>query len=128
MQLMSEFKNIQEVEKSHSEWWGSIGFLALKPLSINLETEKPGSDESFTAGESAEIITTGHHDPCVGIRAVPIAEAMLTFTLMNHYLRNRRQNADVDKIKGWSRFKLMSPQSRKTRNVLEGAWIAEKLS
>jgi len=42
------------------------------------------------------LITTGRHDPCVGIRAVPIAEAMLAITLMDHYLRNRGQNADVD--------------------------------
>jgi chorismate synthase len=42
------------------------------------------------------VVTTGRHDPCVGIRAVPIAEAMLAITLMDHYLRNRGQNGDVD--------------------------------
>jgi len=46
-------------------------------------------------GEAADIITRGRHDPCVGIRAVPIAEAMLALTLMDHYLRHRAQNADV---------------------------------
>ncbi|MGB0734282.1 MAG: chorismate synthase, partial [Pontibacterium sp.] len=37
----------------------------------------------------------GRHDPCVGIRATPIAEAMMAMVLMDHYLRNRGQNADV---------------------------------
>ena len=46
-------------------------------------------------GESAEVITTGRHDPCVGIRATPIVEAMLAITLMDHMLRQRGQNADV---------------------------------
>ena len=40
-------------------------------------------------------ITTGRHDPCVGIRATPIAEAMLAITLMDHFMRHRAQNADV---------------------------------
>ncbi len=47
------------------------------------------------AGQSTEIITTGRHDPCVGIRATPIAEAMLALVLMDHWLRHRAQNADV---------------------------------
>ena len=46
-------------------------------------------------GQATDIITKGRHDPCVGIRAVPIAEAMLALTLMDHYLRHRAQNADV---------------------------------
>ncbi|ENJ2969416.1 chorismate synthase, partial [Salmonella enterica] len=41
------------------------------------------------------MITKGRHDPCVGIRAVPIAEAMLAIVLMDHLLRHRAQNADV---------------------------------
>ena len=45
-----------------------------------------------------EISTTGRHDPCVGIRATPIAEAMLAITLMDHALRNRAQNIDVSSI------------------------------
>jgi chorismate synthase len=44
-------------------------------------------------GEAAEISTTGRHDPCVGIRATPIAEAMLALVLMDHALRHRAQNA-----------------------------------
>ena len=47
------------------------------------------------AGRTAEVVTTGRHDPCVGIRAVPIAEAMLALVLMDHYLRHRAQNKDV---------------------------------
>jgi chorismate synthase len=39
--------------------------------------------------------TTGRHDPCVGIRATPIAEAMVLLVLMDHWLRHRAQNADV---------------------------------
>ncbi|MFP5558816.1 chorismate synthase, partial [Salmonella sp. 741265132_CST] len=45
--------------------------------------------------EEVEMITKGRHDPCVGIRAVPIAEAMLAIVLMDHLLRHRAQNADV---------------------------------
>lgn len=46
-------------------------------------------------GEPASIETLGRHDPCVGIRAVPVAEAMLALVLMDHALRHRGQNADV---------------------------------
>ncbi len=50
----------------------------------------------LSEGETAEVVTKGRHDPCVGIiRAVPIAEAMLAITLMDHLLRHRGQNADV---------------------------------
>jgi chorismate synthase len=69
-----------------------VANIALKPTS---SLRIPGQSIN-TSGESAEVITTGRHDPCVGIRAVPIAEAMLAITLMDHYLRNRGQNADVD--------------------------------
>jgi len=65
--------------------------LALKPTSsITL----PG-ETIDVHGNSTEIITTGRHDPCVGIRATPIAEAMLALVLMDHYLRFRAQCADV---------------------------------
>ncbi len=46
-------------------------------------------------GEPLEVVTTGRHDPCVGIRAVPIVEAMLALVLMDHWLRQRAQNGDV---------------------------------
>lgn len=47
------------------------------------------------AGKQTEIITKGRHDPCVGIRGVPIVEAMLALVLMDHVLRHRAQNTDV---------------------------------
>ena len=47
-------------------------------------------------GEAVEVITTGRHDPCVGIRATPIAEAMVAIVLMDHFLRHRAQNMDVE--------------------------------
>ncbi|MFW5815474.1 MAG: chorismate synthase [Wenzhouxiangella sp.] len=47
------------------------------------------------AGEPVEIVTTGRHDPCVGIRAIPIVEAMLALTIMDHYLLHRAQCGDV---------------------------------
>jgi len=69
-----------------------VANLALKPTSSILI---PGKSID-TSGQPAEVVTKGRHDPCVGIRAVPIAEAMLAITLMDHYLRHRAQNADVD--------------------------------
>jgi len=65
--------------------------IALKPTS---SIQVPGATVD-RAGRAAEIVTTGRHDPCVGLRATPIAEAMLALTLMDHYLRHRAQNADV---------------------------------
>ncbi len=46
-------------------------------------------------GEPVEVVTEGRHDPCVGIRAVPVAEAALACVLMDHALRHRAQNAEV---------------------------------
>jgi chorismate synthase len=65
--------------------------VALKPTS---SISKPGKtiDKS---GEETEIVTRGRHDPCVGLRATPIAEAMVALVLVDHLLRNRAQNADV---------------------------------
>lgn len=65
--------------------------IALKPTS---SLHLPGQSIN-TAGESVEVRTTGRHDPCVGIRATPIAEAMMALVLMDHLLRHRGQNADV---------------------------------
>jgi chorismate synthase len=65
--------------------------IALKPTSsIRLPGKTVDRD-----GQAVEVVTTGRHDPCVGIRATPIAEAMLAIVLMDHYLRHRAQNADV---------------------------------
>jgi chorismate synthase len=49
-------------------------------------------------GEPEEVITKGRHDPCVGIRATPIAEAMMALVLMDHVLRNRAQNMHVESV------------------------------
>jgi len=66
--------------------------IALKPTSSIRKT----GETIDTAGAATEISTKGRHDPCVGLRATPIAEAMLAIVLLDHYLRNRAQNADVD--------------------------------
>ncbi|MEL3922342.1 chorismate synthase [Aeromonas enteropelogenes] len=65
--------------------------MALKPTS---SITVPGKTIT-TEGEATEMITKGRHDPCVGIRAVPIAEAMLALVLMDHLLRHRAQNQGV---------------------------------
>jgi chorismate synthase len=65
--------------------------IALKPTS---SISKPGKTID-TSGEETEIVTRGRHDPCVGLRATPIAEAMVALVLVDHLLRNRAQNADV---------------------------------
>src|SRR5690606_30450795 len=68
-----------------------VAHIALKPTS-SLRIPCATVDVN---GEPAEIITTGRHDPCVGIRATPIAEAMMAITLMDHLLRHRAQNFGV---------------------------------
>ncbi len=68
-----------------------VASLALKPTS---SMRIPGRSID-TDGNPTEVITTGRHDPCVGIRATPIAEAMLALVLMDHALRHRGQNHDV---------------------------------
>jgi chorismate synthase len=65
--------------------------LSLKPTS---SIQVPGRSIDLQ-GNPVEVVTTGRHDPCVGLRATPIAEAMLAIVLMDHYLRHRAQNADV---------------------------------
>jgi chorismate synthase len=65
--------------------------LALKPTS---SITVPGKTIDVR-GEAVDVVTTGRHDPCVGLRATPIAEAMLALVLMDHYLRFRAQCADV---------------------------------
>jgi chorismate synthase len=64
-----------------------IANLALKPTS---SIRIPGKSINIV-GEAAEVVTTGRHDPCVGIRATPIAEAMMAIVLMDHLLRDRGQ-------------------------------------
>ncbi|MEQ1638136.1 MAG: chorismate synthase [Methylococcales bacterium] len=69
-----------------------VASIALKPTS---SLHLPGRSINVR-GEAIEVVTKGRHDPCVGIRATPIAEAMLAIILMDHFLRHRGQNADVE--------------------------------
>ena len=68
-----------------------VAGIALKPTS---SIAKEG-DTVDTTGSATKVKVKGRHDPCVGIRATPIAEAMLALVLIDHFLRNRAQNADV---------------------------------
>ncbi|WP_111641986.1 chorismate synthase [Marinimicrobium alkaliphilum] len=68
-----------------------VAHIALKPTS---SLRVPGRSIDVN-GDPVEVITTGRHDPCVGIRATPIAEAMMALVLMDHLLRHRAQNAEV---------------------------------
>ena len=68
-----------------------VASIALKPTS---SLRLPGRSID-RAGEPVEVVTTGRHDPCVGLRAAPIAEAMVALVLMDHWLRHRGQNADA---------------------------------
>ncbi len=69
-----------------------VAHLALKPTS---SLRLPGRSVNVQ-GEPVEVVTKGRHDPCVGIRATPIAEAMLALVLMDHALRHRAQNGAVE--------------------------------
>jgi len=68
-----------------------VASMALKPTS---SIRLPGRTVNLR-GEPVEVVTKGRHDPCVGIRATPIAEAMVALVLMDHALRHRAQNLDV---------------------------------
>lgn len=68
-----------------------LASIAVKPTS---SIRIPGRSIDLD-GQPVEVVTHGRHDPCVGIRATPIAEAMLAIVLMDHALRQRAQNADV---------------------------------
>ena len=68
-----------------------VASIALKPTS---SLHLPGRSIN-RQGEAIEVVTKGRHDPCVGIRATPIAEAMMAIVLMDHMLRHRAQNYDV---------------------------------
>jgi len=71
-----------------------VASLALKPTS---SLRLPGRSVDVN-GNPVEVVTKGRHDPCVGIRATPIAEAMMAIVLMDHVLRHRAQNMDVHSI------------------------------
>ncbi|MEE8054481.1 MAG: chorismate synthase [Gammaproteobacteria bacterium] len=68
-----------------------VASMALKPTSSIRLTGRTVDIK----GKAAEVATHGRHDPCVGIRATPIAEAMMALVLMDHVLRHRAQNMDV---------------------------------
>lgn len=68
-----------------------VAHIALKPTS---SVTIPGQSIN-RQGEAIELITKGRHDPCVGIRATPIAEAQMAIVLLDHFMRQRAQNADV---------------------------------
>ena len=69
-----------------------ISSIALKPTSSIIKAAETIDKE----GTKTEIVTKGRHDPCVGLRATPIAEAMLAIVLMDHFLCHRAQNVDVN--------------------------------
>ncbi len=69
-----------------------VARIALKPTS---SLRIPGRSINLQ-GDETEVVTKGRHDPCVGIRATPIAEAMMAITIMDHLLRHRAQNIDVN--------------------------------
>ncbi len=69
-----------------------VARVAFKPTS----SIRLGGQTVDVQGDSTDVITKGRHDPCVGIRAVPIVEAMLAIVLLDHALRQRGQNADVE--------------------------------
>ncbi|HEX6928285.1 MAG TPA: chorismate synthase [Gammaproteobacteria bacterium] len=81
---------------------GTLGGISTgQPLRIDVAF-KPASSIRIPGrsidihGNPVDVVTTGRHDPCVGIRGVPVAEAMLALVLMDHHLRHRAQNADVE--------------------------------
>jgi chorismate synthase len=68
--------------------------IAIKPTSSILTPR----DSIDSAGNAVEVQTKGRHDPCVGIRATPIAEALLALVVMDHALRHRAQCGDVQTV------------------------------
>ena len=96
------FRQSQEVIKLHTGRskrkihlsWGLRREPYHEPTSYVTMTRRPGQTVDIN-GKPVEVVTTGRHDPCVGIRATPIAEAMLALVLMDHLLRHRAQNLDA---------------------------------
>ncbi|AMP89142.1 chorismate synthase [Legionella pneumophila] len=108
VEIGAGFNAVEQLGSSHRDQMTSKGFLsnhaggilggiatgqpievsiALKPTS---SITTPGQTLN-TEGEEVTVVTKGRHDPCVGIRAVPIAEAMMALVLMDHYLRHKAQ-------------------------------------
>ena len=112
VEIGAGFKSVEQLGTEHSDEMTPQGFLsnnaggvlggissgqdvtvsiAIKPTSsIRLDRQSINK-----AGEAVIVNTHGRHDPCVGIRATPIAEAYLALVLIDHALLNRAQNADV---------------------------------
>ncbi len=93
VELGAGFAAVTQRGSEHRDELG-LASIALKPTS---SISVPGKtiDKS---GKETEIVTKGRHDPCVGLRATPIAEAMVALVIMDHYLRDRAQNADVESM------------------------------
>ena len=83
-----------------------VASIAVKPTS-SVRLDRRSIDK---AGRAVVVNTHGRHDPCVGIRATPIAEAMVAIVLMDHALRHRAQNADV--VTATPRIAALAPQAR----------------
>ena len=103
--------------------------MAVKPTS---SITRPGRSIDV-AGQPVEIVTTGRHDPCVGLRAVPIAEAMLALVLADHYLRHRAQNAEVrsshagDHLSARRRRWVLSAEVWNTSGIREAKGLQRRL-
>ncbi len=112
VEIGSGFNSVEQLGSEHGDELSPNGFLsnnsggvlggistgqeilvsiAIKPTS-SIRTKKKSID---LLGNTTSVSTLGRHDPCVGIRATPIAEAMLSLVLIDHVLRNRGQNSDV---------------------------------
>ena len=115
VEIGSGFSSISQKGTEHSDEMASDGFKTnnaggiLGGISTGQDIEvnvafKPTSsipqDRSSInlKGKTVKMKTTGRHDPCVAIRAVPITEAMLALVLIDHVLRDRAQNMDVKRI------------------------------
>ena len=114
VEIGSGFGSVKQKGTQHSDEMSSKGFksnnaggvlggistgqdievnVAFKPTS-SIPQDRHSID---TKGNEVDMKTTGRHDPCVAIRAVPIAEAMLSLVIIDHVLRDRAQNADVER-------------------------------
>ncbi|MBT6602599.1 MAG: chorismate synthase [Nitrosomonadales bacterium] len=112
VEIGAGFRSVKQKGTQHSDEMSSKGFKSnnsggvLGGISTGQDIEvnvafKPTSsipqdrNSIDTKGREVDMKTTGRHDPCVAIRAVPIVEAMLSLVLIDHVLRDRAQNADV---------------------------------
>jgi len=110
VEIGSGFDAVTQLGSEHRDQMSRVGFLSNhaggilggistgQPITVSMALKPtssittPGKSIN-TLGEEVTVVTKGRHDPCVGIRAVPIAEAMMALVLMDHYLRNKAQCA-----------------------------------